>query len=467
MHCSDTAVWTWAARRDEAGEANPAKGIEKFPEKKRERYLTPDELGRLRDSLAVFEANGGYPFAAAAIRLLALTGARLHEVLDARWAEVDVGRNILFLRGSKTGAKPLYLSAAAQAVLADLPRLEHNEHLIPGAHHGKPKSNLVGPWSIIRKAAGLPDVRLHDLRHSYASVGAGNGMSLPLAGAQPGSHDSQVRAPRCIANGQGSGHDRIEHRFGDAAARVGRGDLDRRETERLSYRSRLLEGDLEQKVLAMASEVLIVASPAPAWIAKNAPCPIAPTRLRLVIILPPENDDRFDELHYVVHIAVALARKQAGLATHMWLGDCTRIGGPTEDKTIEPRRTRMHVMIGKNARVSKTVEWLLDASREIRIKKPRFGGAAPTVIGGGIETTIFSSGVSAAHFMGILNGRKFELAGFQRKDLPSAFKRRAMCACNDSGGFCVEGSRELPASLNDDYTIIVWGDDDMEKPAKH
>jgi integrase len=154
-------------------------GRDRCPEKGRERFLTPDELGRLGDALTAFEAGGGCPFAAAAIRLLALTGARLREILDAQWQHVDLGRGMIFLPDSKTGKKPIYLSAAAQAVLAALPRYEFNPHIIPG-FKSKAKSGLMRPWSAVRKAAGLPDVRLHDLRHSFVSVGAGASLGLPI-----------------------------------------------------------------------------------------------------------------------------------------------------------------------------------------------------------------------------------------------------------------------------------------------
>jgi integrase len=94
---------------------------------------------------------------------------------------VDLGRGIIFLPDSKTGKKPIYLSAAAQAVLAGLPRLEHNPHIIAGVGP-KAKAALMGPWTIVRRAAGLPDVRLHDIRHSFASVGAGASLGLPIIG---------------------------------------------------------------------------------------------------------------------------------------------------------------------------------------------------------------------------------------------------------------------------------------------
>jgi integrase len=146
----------------------------------RERFLTPEELARLGDALA--DVASIDPFAIAAIRLLILTGARLREILHAKWREVDFERGIIFLPDSKTGKKPIYLSAAALAVLADIPRLEGNPHVFPGKADGVPRGGLDRPWSAIRKAAGLDGLRIHDLRHSFASVGAGGGLGLPIIG---------------------------------------------------------------------------------------------------------------------------------------------------------------------------------------------------------------------------------------------------------------------------------------------
>lgn len=202
-----SGIWNWAARRDEVALAdNPAKGIERYPEQGRERFLTMDELARLGSALAEGESVGLPfeidetgpnakhapkadkrrarldPFAVAAIRLLILTGARLREILDARWSQVDLGRGVIFLADSKTGRKPIYLSAAAQAVLVGLPRIEGNPHIIAGAKDGAPRADLKKPWAAAKKAAGLEGVRLHDLRHSFASVGAGASLGLPVIG---------------------------------------------------------------------------------------------------------------------------------------------------------------------------------------------------------------------------------------------------------------------------------------------
>jgi integrase len=187
-------------------EYNPARGIEKFPERARERFLTLDELARLGDVIRQGETVGlPYavdesspkakhapkednrrvildPFAVAAIRLLILTGARLREILHARWKHVDFERGVIFLPDSKTGKKPIYLSAASLATLSALPRIEGNPFVIPGEKAGQPRVDLKRPWAAVTKAAGLDGVRIHDLRHSFASVGAGASLGLPIIG---------------------------------------------------------------------------------------------------------------------------------------------------------------------------------------------------------------------------------------------------------------------------------------------
>jgi integrase len=201
-----SSIWNWAAKRDEVEFTNnPAKGIERNEEKKRERFLTSDELGRLGETLRLAETVGLEwtidkskpkakhapksnrrtkidPHAAAAIRLLILTGARLREVLHARWEHVDFERSIIHLPDSKTGAKPIYLSAAALDILRELPRVDGNPHVIPGEKDGAPRADLKKPWSAVTKAASIEGTRIHDLRHSFASVGAGASLGLPIIG---------------------------------------------------------------------------------------------------------------------------------------------------------------------------------------------------------------------------------------------------------------------------------------------
>jgi integrase len=120
------------------------------------------------------------PYAAAAIRLLLLTGARLREILHLRWEEVDMERGLLLLSESKTGRKTIILNAPALAILAGLGRI--GPYVIVGDDPAKPRADLKRPWDTVAKRAGLDGVRLHDLRHTHASFGAGAGLGLPIIG---------------------------------------------------------------------------------------------------------------------------------------------------------------------------------------------------------------------------------------------------------------------------------------------
>jgi integrase len=151
--------------------------------------LSAEELARLGDVLAGYD---GSPYYAAAIKLLVFTGARLGEVLGLQWQWIDLERGEARLPDSKTGAKTLHLPPPALAVLAELPRVEGNPHVIVGAKPGAALVNLQKPWRAIRKAAGLDDVRNHDLRHSFASVAASGGMGLPIIGKMLGHTQAQT-----------------------------------------------------------------------------------------------------------------------------------------------------------------------------------------------------------------------------------------------------------------------------------
>ena len=126
----------------------------------------------------------------AAIRLLILTGARRDEILSLRWEHVDFERGCLCLPDSKTGAKTLSLGTPALELLAGLPRIEDNPYVLPGARSGRHHVGLGKAWRRLRAEAGLSDVRLHDLRHSYASMGAGLNESLHVIGALLGHKDT-------------------------------------------------------------------------------------------------------------------------------------------------------------------------------------------------------------------------------------------------------------------------------------
>lgn len=159
---------------------NPAARIERFPEARRERFLTTEELGRLGEEFRQLESDGRFVAGVAALRLLLFTGARLSEILHLRWEHVDMERGLLLLPDSKTGRKAITLNAPALAVLRSLKRT--GVFVIPSANPDMPRADLKKPWAAVIKAASLPSLRIHDLRHSFASVGAGAGLGLPIVG---------------------------------------------------------------------------------------------------------------------------------------------------------------------------------------------------------------------------------------------------------------------------------------------
>jgi len=95
---------------------------------------------------------------------------------------VNFEKGCLLLPDSKTGRKTVYLNSVALEVLAGIERLDNNPHVIPGSKSGAHLVDLNRPWFWVRERAGIEDVRLHDLRHTYASFGIGAGLSLPLVG---------------------------------------------------------------------------------------------------------------------------------------------------------------------------------------------------------------------------------------------------------------------------------------------
>jgi integrase len=184
-----TLAEKWGERPDGS---NPCRHVEKYAELKRERMLSADEFSRLADAL---KASARSPYIIAAVKLLIFTGARLSEILELRWEWIDFDRGEARLPDSKTGAKTLHFAAPALAVLADLPRVEGNPYVIVGSVTGARLVNLEKPWRAIRKVAGLNDVRLHDLRHAFASVAASSGMGLPIIGKMLG-HTQAVTTHR-------------------------------------------------------------------------------------------------------------------------------------------------------------------------------------------------------------------------------------------------------------------------------
>ena len=162
---------------------NPCRLAVKFPERKRERFLTDGEFTRLGKVLDEVEARGGASASAVtALRLLMLTGCRKNEILTLRWEDVTLDENELRLPDAKTGARVVPLSPLAVKLLAGLPRMEGNPWVIPGRKPGTHMRNMDEAWKVIRARTGLDDVRIHDLRHSYASRALALGESLPMIG---------------------------------------------------------------------------------------------------------------------------------------------------------------------------------------------------------------------------------------------------------------------------------------------
>ena len=173
----------WGLRTDGT---NPCRHIEKYKEEKKGRYLTPEELSRLGAALSDMESaehERELPQAIAAIRLLIFTGARLSEILTLKWDYVDLENYEIALPDSKTGKKTIHLGEPAVEILENLPRHVGNPYVIPGLKAGEHLIGLPHIWYRIREKAKLPDVRVHDLRHSLASSAIQAGLTLPFVGA--------------------------------------------------------------------------------------------------------------------------------------------------------------------------------------------------------------------------------------------------------------------------------------------
>jgi integrase len=187
-----TMAEKWGLR---APGSNPCRHVERFREVRRERFLSAAELAKLGEALAATEKKGtASAFALAAVRLLVFTGARASEILGMTWDAVDLDAGSVRLADSKTGAKTLYFNPPALDVLSKLPKFDGNPHVIVGGRSGAALTlwGLEHVWQRVRKAAGLEDVRLHDLRHSFASVAAAGGQSLPMIGALLGHTQAQT-----------------------------------------------------------------------------------------------------------------------------------------------------------------------------------------------------------------------------------------------------------------------------------
>lgn len=159
--------------------SNPVLGVKDFKLPQRERFLSMAEFARLGHTLDEAERDGANAVAVAVIRMLMLTGARKSEILTLQWEWVDLERGAIRLPDSKTGAKAIMLGTAAVSILKDQPRTS-SPYVFPATTGDGHFVGLQRVWSKIRKRAELDNLRLHDLRHSFASVAAASGSSLFL-----------------------------------------------------------------------------------------------------------------------------------------------------------------------------------------------------------------------------------------------------------------------------------------------
>jgi integrase len=203
--------------------SNPAHEVKPFKEYSRERFLTPAEGVRFGAALTQAETVGlppaptrkrkrktgitskhraksvddlkpANPFAIAAIRFLLLSGWREREALNLRWSEIDTARRVATLPDTKTGRSIRPLGAPALALLDELPRIEGSPYVFPGRTPDKPLVEINRVWYAVRLAAALEDVRLHDLRHSFASVAASSGGTLLIIRSLLGHKDTSTTA---------------------------------------------------------------------------------------------------------------------------------------------------------------------------------------------------------------------------------------------------------------------------------
>jgi integrase len=166
-------VWGFA----EEGHPNPTAKIAKFKEQKRKRWLKPEELPALAKAV---DAEPSI-YVRSAIWLYLLTGIRRMELLQAKWEDVDWDRGTLRLPETKSGdEQTATLNAPSLAILQATPKMEGNPHILPGAIEGRHLVNIAKPWERIRTAAGMSDLRLHDLRRSVGSWLTQDGTDLNL-----------------------------------------------------------------------------------------------------------------------------------------------------------------------------------------------------------------------------------------------------------------------------------------------
>lgn len=230
-----SAIFSFAEREGlRPDRSNPCYHVERFKEERRDPALKPDKLACIGKALAAAEERAKQaavidgeiqtvkawqddrpgkanrlkelraqrgalgavvtPYALAAIRLLSLTGARMNEILTLRWSEVSDDMSVAHLPDSKTGKKTLRFSAPARSILEELPRVEGNPYVIVGRKAGAHLVNLHDAWEVVRDAAGVAEMRIHDLRHAFVTTAIVSGVSVAIAGKAVGHSQMQTTA---------------------------------------------------------------------------------------------------------------------------------------------------------------------------------------------------------------------------------------------------------------------------------
>jgi integrase len=193
---------------------NPCRGVKRYPDGASEQFLNSSEIVILGAALSKAQSDGANSSAVNIIRLLAMTGARRNEIAGLKWHEVDIERGCLRLKDSKTGAKVIPLGAAAIHLLDTLTQTRASPYVFPASTGTSHFQGIKRIWKVVRCEAGFPDLRLHDLRHSFASIGLASGNTLPMIGALLGHASTKTTAryahladdPKKIAANRISGH---------------------------------------------------------------------------------------------------------------------------------------------------------------------------------------------------------------------------------------------------------------------
>jgi integrase len=187
-------IFSWSARQGYCA-SNPVIGVQRFPDGRSERFLSMKEMKAIGRALAQMQRDGADPYALDALRLLLLTGARKGEILSLKWAYVDLSHNCLRLPTSKTGFKIVPLGPGAVALIKRVKKVKENPYVFPGHKEGHHFVGLRKVFLNVLTEAEIASTRIHDLRHSFASVSVSSGeMSLPMLGAVLGHADPKTTA---------------------------------------------------------------------------------------------------------------------------------------------------------------------------------------------------------------------------------------------------------------------------------